>query len=315
MRGPRRILAALIPFALAACSKGGASTGTSPSASVLPPPRPASAAPAAPAAPARGGATAAADPNPLRLPPSTVTVEAGRRVFAVPEQMLSGARLGATLVLHAATVTGMDGEDLVVEGRGGSSYKLHPGYAIVVPDEPRLRPGDPVITEHGGVMKHAVVTRFVRDRVGVRYTDLDGRTQEILLPGGSGKPTAAGPSKAARFLRQEDGLRPGNYAALRQGDEYLHVLLVSHFGDGDARRFLALGFGGAAMIVSAPDLTPIPVKFAAKVGKVVWAESRGKLRRGTVQVADEQGLFTVKFERAGRPSVVGWGMLTAPLGE
>ena len=87
------------------------------------------------------------------------------------------------------------------------------------------------------------------------------------------------------------------------------------FGEGDARRFLVLGFGGAAMIVAEADLTPIPVKFAAKVGKPVWAESGGKMRRATVQAADDQGLLTVKFERAGRPSTVGWGMVMAPIAE
>ena len=37
------------------------------------------------------------------------------------------------------------------------------------------------------------------------------------------------------------------------------------------------------------------------------------MRRATVQAADEVGLFTVKFERAGRPATIGWGLLTPPL--
>lgn len=266
--------------------------------------------PVRPAAPGRAGVTT--NPNPLHLPPVRVNLDGCRRVFTFPEQMLAAAKPGSTLVLQAATVTGMDGDDLVVEIRGGSSYKVHAGYVIAVPDAQRLRPGDAVITEQGGLMRHAVVTKFVRDRIGVRYTDLHGRAQEALLLGGSCKPTAIGPSKAVRFVKQANGLAPGNYAALRRGDEWLHVLLVSAFGEGDARRWFALGYGGAAMVVNESDLAPIPVKFKTKVGKLVWAKDGAKMRRATVQDADDQGIFTVKFERAGRPSTVGWGLVMAP---
>jgi hypothetical protein len=31
-----------------------------------------------------------------------------------------------------------------------------------------------------------------------------------------------------------------------------------------------------------------------------------------VQTIDDPGLFTIKYERAGRPAVVGWGLLAAP---
>lgn len=310
---------ALIPLALAAlcaCGNRGAAPEGRASASAARPigSAPPPAGPAAPAAPARAGAV---EPNPLRLPPVRVNVGRCGRVFTFPEQMLAAAKPGSTLVLQAAFVAGMDGDDLVIESRGGPSYKIHAGYVIAVPDETRLKPGDPVLTEHNGLMKHAVVTKFVRDRIGVRFTDLEGRTQEVLLPNLSCKqattgPTASAPSKAVRFVKQADGLAPGNYAALRQGDEWQHVLLVSGFGEGEARRWFALGFGGAAMVVNEADLTPIPVKFATKVGKLVWAQEGGKMRRATVQAADEQGLVTVKFERAGRPSTVGWGQVMAP---
>jgi hypothetical protein len=306
---------ALILLALAAlggCGSRGAPAG--PDAGEIPTGSPASAPasaapPARPAAPGRAGAT---DPNPLRLPPVRVSLDGCRRVFTFSEQMLAAAKPGSTLVLQAATVAGPDGDDLVIESRNGPSYKVHPGYVIAVPDEQRLKPGDPVITEHGGLLRHAVVTKFVRDRIGVRYTDLDGRAQEVLLPNASCKASTTGPSKAVRFVKQVDGLAPGNYAALRQGDEWLHVLLVSAFGEGESRRWFALGFGGAAMIVDAADLVPIPVKLNTKVGKIVWAKEGGKMRRATVQAIDDQGLLTVKFERAGRPSTVGWGLVMPP---
>jgi hypothetical protein len=155
--------------------------------------------------------------------------------------------------------------------------------------------------------------------VAVRYTDVPGRPAETLLLGGSGAPTRAGPStparqsKATRFVRQVEGLVPGSYAALRQGNEWLHVLLVSSSGEAGARRWFALGFGGAATIVDEADLKPIPLRHSPKVGSVVWAEWSGKMRRATVLSADEPGLFTIKYERAGRPAVVGWGLLMAPL--
>jgi hypothetical protein len=255
--------------------------------------------------------------NPLGLPPARVTLDVGKRVFTFGGTMMASARPGATLVLSPATVAGMEGDALIIESHGGPSYKVHPGYVIPVPDAPRLRPGDAVLTEHGGRMVHAVVTRFVKDRVGVRLTGLDAKAAEILLLGGSGAPGPSGPSKAARFVKQVEGLAPGNYAVLRQGNEWLHVLLVSASasasGEGDGRRWFALGYGGAAMVVAEADLKPTPVRFSPKVNAIVWAESAGKMRRCAVQGAEEQGIFVVKFERAGKPSVVGWGALMAPL--
>jgi hypothetical protein len=306
----------ILPLALSAIACGRGSSGgatAQPSASTVLRPAVSARPPAAPAAPIGAAAAAVGNPNPLGLPSMRLALGVGRRVFTVPEQVLAAARPGSTLVLKAATVTGIEGDDLIIDGGPGSTYKIHAGYAIAVPDEHHLRPGDPVIAEHGGSMRHAVVTRFIRDRIGVRFTDLDGRSREALLLGGSGKPTPAGPSKAARIIKQTEGLAPGNYAARRVGDEWHHVLLVSSFGEGDAKRWLALGFGGAAMIVAASELSPIPIKLKAKQGTVVWAESSGKMRRATVQNADDQGLFSVKFERAGRASTVGWGLVMMPI--
>jgi hypothetical protein len=253
------------------------------------------------------GATLAS--NPLGLPPHPIKLDPGRRVFTFSDRMLAGAKLGSTLVLYAATVVGFEGDDLIVEGRGGPSYKVHPGYVIPVPDGSRVRPRDPVLTEWNGVMKHAVITRFVKDRVEVRYTDMDARTPLGLL-------------KGVRFVRQVDGLAPGNYAAWKDGDAWRHVLLVSRLGGepekpggapAGAARWFALGYGGAAVLVEETGLHPIPIQPQLKVGASVWAEWVGTLRPAVVQSADETGLFTVKFERAGRPVTVGWGLLTPPL--
>jgi hypothetical protein len=305
----RSSLLSVAVLSLAACGNRGSSSGAGASSG--------SAAPAPPAVatvvPREDGVAAVTPENPLGLPPAKVALEAGKRVFTFTGPMMASARPGATLVLAPATVVGLEGDDLIVDSHGGASYKVHPGYVIAVPDAPRLRPGDAVLTEHAGRMVHAVVTRFVKDRVGVRLTGLDARAAEITLPGGSGAPTPAGPSKAARFVKQAEGLAPGNYAALRQGGEWLHVLLVSASGEGEARRWFALGYGGAAVLVAEADLTAIPVRYAPKLHALVSAESGGKMRRATVLAADEQGIFVVKFERAGKPSVVGWGALTAPL--
>jgi hypothetical protein len=314
---PALLLAALL---LAACGHG-APTGSAGAGSAAPPTRPTASdapePPATPASPQTPGATAVSNPNPLGLAPAHAAIEAGRRVFTFPEQMLASAKPGSTLVLYGATVAGIEGDDLIIEGRGSPSYKVHPGYVILVPDDPPRKIGDPVLTERAGLMHHAVVTRLLRDRlgerVGVRFTDGDTRGQDALLLGGSGKPVGGAASKAARFLTQTAGLAPGNYAVVQRGADWLHVLLVSSSGEGASRRWLALGFGGAAMIVDEAELHAVPVRFAAKPGSVVWAEAAGKMRRATVQSTDDPGLFSVKYERAGRPATVGWGLVMAPL--
>ena len=66
------------------------------------------------------------------------------------------------------------------------------------------------------------------------------------------------------------------------------------------------------MVVSEGDLKPIPIRFSPKVGAAVWAEWAGTMRKATVQAVEETGLFTVKYERAGRPAKVGWGLVMAP---
>ncbi len=259
-----------------------------------------------------GAATIAQDPNPLKLPPRRVTLDPGKRVFTFSAEMLEGAKLGSTLVLYAATVVGFEGDDLIIDGRVGPSYKVNGSYVIPVPDDARTKPGDAVLTEWNGVLKHAVITKPIKDKIGVRFTDLDARSGEVLLQGG--KPTAAtGKHPPARFVKQTEGLVPGNYAALQRGEEWQHVLLVSPAPDGEKKRWFALGFGGAALVADEADLRPIPIRFTPKIGAAVWAEWVGSLRKGTVQSAPDPGLFTVKFERAGRPATVGFGRILPPI--
>jgi hypothetical protein len=295
----RGLLAALA--ALAACDPAPAPAPSSaaPTASAFPPPQ--TTVDTTPAAVVAEPAGPRSPSNPLGLPPRRIKLDPGRRVFTFSDRMLASARPGSTLVLYAATVVGFDGDDLIIEGRGGPSYKVHPGYVIPVPDAPRVRLHEPALTEWNGAMKHAVVTRFVKDRIAVRYTDMDARTPEALL-------------KDVRFVPQTEGLAPGNYAAQKEGDEWRHVLLVSRLGEGNPGQWFALGYGGAARIVDETALRPIPIRAAKiKAGSAVWAEWVGSLRRATVQSVDEVGFFTVKFERAGRPVRVGWGLITPPL--
>lgn len=258
-------------------------------------------APTAPTAAPTAQAPAAApqalvDPNPFKLPPRPFQLDKGGRVFTVSEPMLAGAKLGSTLVLHAATVAGLDGDLLVIENKNGPSYKVHPAYAIAVPDSAGVRPGEPVITEHNGVLRHAVVKKHVKDRVTVRLTDGDSRIVELVL-------------KNTRFIRQTEGLRPGNFAALGDGETLRHVLLVSPFDDAGEKKWLVLGAGGAAMIAPEASLEAIPIKLQPRPATPVLAEHNGVLRKATITAASEPGVLTVKYERAGRPATLGWGFV------
>ncbi|WP_044985941.1 hypothetical protein [Sorangium cellulosum] len=312
-RGAAGALACLLAAGLAAACEPAPTSPPAPTPSQSPPVAPLAALPRPAVAETQAPTGAAHASNPLGLPASPIKLDPGRRVFTVSERMLAGAKLGSTLVLYAATVVGFEGDDLIVEGRGGPSYKVHPGYVVPVPDAPRLRPHEPVLTEWNGVMKHGVVTRFVKDKIEVRYTDMDPRTPLAQL-------------KGVRFVVQTEGLAPGNFAAWKDGETWRHVLLVSRLGGPPAEsgavltslpsssaRWFALGYGGAALLADESALRPIPVKPRLKLGASVWAEWVGALRPAVVQSAEETGLYTVKFERAGRPVTLGWGLLTPPL--
>jgi hypothetical protein len=297
MRLGALLLGLAAALAAPACAK---SSPPAPSSSSAPAPaRPvASAAPSAAVVVGDAGAPPSRlrDPNPLGLPPRRVKIDPGKRIFTFPEAMLADAKPGSTLVLYAASVAGFEGDDLLVEGKGGPPYRVHAAYVIPVPDDARLKPGDPVLAEQAGVMKHGVFLRQVKDRSIVRYTDLDARAPEASL-------------KVGRLVKQVEGLAPGNYAALRDGPDLRRVLLVSPFDDATGKRWFCLGFGGAATIADEAALQAIPVRFQAKTGDVVLADWLGVLRRATVQGAVDPAFFTVKFDRAGRPATLGWGAL------
>jgi len=242
---------------------------------------------------------AVANPNPLSLPAGNLDLAPGTRIFAVPEPMLRGAKLGSTFVLHAARVVGRDGDSLLVQTREGEPYKLHPSYLVAVPAGSR-RPGvgQPVIAEWAGVLKHGVFRATKKDRSIVRFFDASDNADRAL--------------DDVILFRAQDGFRPGNYAAARSNGESRHVVLLSPI-DGGSKKWLALGHAGAATIVEEADLTAIPVKWDPKEGAAVWAEFLGRMRPGIVEGIDAPGLFTIKFERAGRPVTVGWGAIMPPL--
>lgn len=295
--------------ALGALAYGcGGGEGAAPGA----PPEPAETAAAPAAVSARGAAPVpqlprpvAADPNPLGLPARDLDLAAGARVFAVPEPMLRGARLGSTLVLAPAKVVGRDVDALLVETREGDPYKIHPGYVVPLPKGGR-RPGvgDPVLVEHAGVLKHGVFRARKKGRAVVRMFDAADTADRAI--------------DEAAVTRAEDGFKPGNYAAARIEGELRHVLLVSPIeaaeGQGGPRRWLTLAHAGAATIVDEPAMVAIPVRWEPKEGAAVLVESLGRMRPGTVQAIDRPGLYTVKLERAGRPPTVGWGFLMPPPG-
>lgn len=237
-----------------------------------------------------------AHPNPLGLPARELDLPAGARVFAVPEPMLHGAKLGSTLVLHAARVVGRDVDALLVQTREGEPYKLHPGYVVpATAKKPGV--GDPVIAEWAGVLKHGVLRSWKKGKPVVRFFDASDTADRTL--------------DDSIVIRAEDGFRPGNFAAGNLGGELRHVMLVSPV-EGESKRWLALGHAGAAQLIEETALVAIPVEWAPKEDAPVLVESLGRMRPGVIQAIDRPGLYTVKLERAGRPSTVGWGFLMPP---
>lgn len=294
------------PFALAVAVAG---CGGGDDVATQGAPSPTESAAAPPVASARGATPVpqlprpvTVDPNPLGLPARELDVAVGARVFAVPEPMLRGARLGSTLVLAAARVVGRDGGAILVETREGQPYRVHPGYVVAPPNGKKPGVGDAVVVEHAGVLKHGVLRARKKGKAIVRLFDA-GDTSDRAID-------------EALVTRAEDGFRPGHFAAARVDGELRHVLLVSPLeaaeGQGGARRWLALGHAGAAMLVDEPSLVAIPVRWDPKEQAPVLVESLGRMRPGVIQAIDRPGLYTVKLERAGRPAVVGWGFLMPP---
>ena len=238
------------------------------------------------------------NPNPLGLPAKALDVAPGQKVFAVPEPMLRDTKLGSTLALRVASVVGKDGDNVLIEGRDGPSYKLGSAYLIPVPDGFKPKPNQPVIAEWAGALRHGVFRKMAKDALVIRFTDTEDKADRNL--------------KGAAIIAQTDGFRPGNYAAVRDGADYQQILLVSELV-GEPKRWLALGYGGAAQVVDESALVAVPVRYEPKVDAPVWALWLGMFRPGTVKALDAPGLLSVKFERAGPPVDVGWGAVMPPV--
>src|SRR5438093_417485 len=58
--------------------------------------------------------TADYDPNPLALPSRTIDVTPGQKVFAPPEAMLRGAKIGSSLSMRVAQVIAKEGDNLIL---------------------------------------------------------------------------------------------------------------------------------------------------------------------------------------------------------
>lgn len=271
------------------------------SSSARPPPRA--------VAPVPLPARAAADPNPLGLPARKLELAVGARVFAVPEAMLRGAKEGSSFQLRATTVTGKDGDNLVLDGRDGPDYTIHPAYVVPLASIPRPRLNAPVAAEFAGVLRHGVVKKYVKDKIVVRFTDTNDKGERTL--------------ESAALMPLSDGFRPANYAVRKNpsikpsepGADYEHLLLVSPIGGADqkdATEWLALGYGGAVQRVQTSELLAVPVSYEPKEGARVWVEHLGRMREGAVRDVDKPGVMTVRFERAGRPVQVGWGQVMPP---
>ncbi|MFO0616481.1 MAG: hypothetical protein U0414_28065 [Polyangiaceae bacterium] len=238
-----------------------------------------------------------AEPNPLSLPPRPLDVVVGQRIFAPPAAMLRGAKLGSSLALRAVEVVAKDGDTIVVQGRDGPNYKVHTAYVIPVPPNFRPRVNGPVLAEWAGQLRHGALRRMNMGSAVIRFTDTEDKTERTL--------------KNGALIAQTDGFRPGNFAGVREGDALKQVMLVSELGDG-SRRWFALGYAGAAMLVDPVALVAVPVNFEPKEGASVWGVWLGAYRPATIQDVDSPGLFTVRFDRTGRAVRLGWGSVMPP---
>jgi hypothetical protein len=239
------------------------------------------------------------EPNPLGLPPHPIDLVPGQKVFAVPAAMLRGAKIGSSFALRVAGVVGHDGDNVLVDGREGPAYKVHTAYVIPVPDTFKPKPNQPVVAEWAGTLRHGVFRKMAKDSFVVRFTDTEDKSDRTL--------------KNAAIFAQSDGFHAGSYAAFHDGADYRQVLLVSDIA-GEPKRWLALGYAGAAAIVDESALLAVPVSYEPKVDAPVWAVWLGTFRPGAVKAVDSPGILSVRFERAGPPVTLGWGAVMPPVG-
>ena len=288
---PRRALAMLCALAAAACES---SPGT-----VSPPAT--TAKDASVAQPREVDETVvpkrrSAEPNPLGLPAANVTFTEGQFVYAVPEAMLTTAKVGVSLELRAAKVESMDGHDVIVHAASGPAYNIHAGYVVA----PRMKPvqrGTRVMVPYRAQLRHATVQRQVKNQIVVRYGDVGVALgdqaiaiDEVGVLGG--------------------GLEPGAYALARHEHGQHLVLLVSlgMHADG-ARRWLVLGPEGEARILDADELTPLGDARKLKPGSSVLVAWHGDMVPATLRTIEPSGLVSVKRPRVGPTLIVGIDMI------
>ncbi len=241
----------------------------------------------------------AVHPNPLGLGPVNVALNPGQRVFAVPARMLSGAHIGSSFALAAATVEAMDAADVVVRIGHEMSHTVHPGY-VVVPRAGTLERGSLVFARFRDELRHGVVERLAHKQVVVRFTDVN-------VPG------ALQPVLRDEVGLLSGGLAPGSYALRRGEHEVTHLLLVSQTLGADGEpTWLALGAAGAVQLVPARELEPLPSRRLPDAGDDVLVAWRGAMVPATVRSVEPPGIFTVRRPTLSTPMVVGPDML-APL--
>ena len=241
------------------------------------------------------------DSNPLGLPAGQIDVAKGDRVFAVPERMLQGAKLGSSFALRAATVLGRDGDDVVLRVGNGAPYNIHPAYVVSL-RRARVGRETPVIAAYRGSLHHGVVKGLWRDKVVVRYTDLGFKLPDQKLEVDKIGVLSVGVAT------------PGGYAVYRAEHEYRHVLLVSEATHDDGkRRWLAVGHSGETLLLDADQVSALPAaRFSPKVGGTVLAAWQGTMVPGTVQDLDRPGLYRVARPRTGPTLLLGPGMIMPP---
>ena len=227
--------------------------------------------------------------------------------------MLDGAKLGSTLVLYAATVVGFEGDDL---DHRGPRRALVQGQRELRDPGPRRRARE---ARRGGAHR---VERGAQARGGHQADQ--GQDRRALHR--SRRPLRRG-APPGRQADRDDGQAPAG--PLRQADRGPRARQLrgapptaksgctcSWSRPPPTARPSAGSPSASAARRSSPTRRisrPIPIRFTPKIGAVVWAEWVGTLRGRRSRPRGDPGLFTVKFERAGRPATVGFGRILPPI--
>ncbi|MFZ4580028.1 MAG: hypothetical protein ACOYOB_16690 [Myxococcota bacterium] len=220
---------------------------------------------------------AAAAPDPLRnvwsLPARGTSAKDGSRVFVLT-QGKDRTYDSATAVyrLFAYDLGEAKGDVLTIQELGGGSFKVTGLFVIPagVDTATNVKPGDMVLAEWAGELKHAIVTKIDTDKVSVRYTNLPDSWPEDRV-------TAI--KDLREVTKQTEGLNPGNFAVAQEEGRAHQVLLIAQSGD----KWVTRRFAGRVGIFESKDLTPISLKPALKVGQAVQAPWVGMMYPGKVK--------------------------------